>query len=142
MADEDEIRSRTSAHVRANSHARGGGHHETLLRFKGKPAKVSHMTAGLPVIDGWDHSGLDIDPFEQDMSDETQGTEWPKWVWPGGTPGVGEGFLCQTPAEEAEILGAGETKEDLQAKAEALGIEVDGRWGIERLRTAINEATS
>lgn len=97
----------------------------------------------------WDND--DDNPFEQDMS-ETLGTEWPKWVWPEGPGKDKPTRLCNTPAEEAEYLAEhrAPTRANLEfandfmkeraaliAQAEAKGVTVDKRWGIERLKAAL-----
>lgn len=69
--------------------------------------------------------------------------EFPKWVTPPG----GDPRIVENAEEEAAVMGSSEVappqenplgeKETLLREAERLGIPVDGRWGIERIRVAL-----
>lgn len=59
---------------------------------------------------------------------------------PGDVPGGPD--QTEPPAQEGDAPAAAsdDNKAALKAEAEALGIAVDGRWGVERIKTAIAEA--
>ena len=65
--------------------------------------------------------------------------EYPRWAHPPGMPDVlvqdAEGYCAAMNAAEVET----ETKDDLIARAEAAGITIDKRWGIEKLRAALDD---
>ena len=69
--------------------------------------------------------------------------EFPKWVTPpGGVP-----CIVRSSTEEAALMAAtapdqpAQTEKDtLRREADALGIEVDGRWSVDRLKSAIAAA--
>lgn len=56
---------------------------------------------------------------------------------PAVDPPVGEG---ETPSVPAGETGETDDKAALQAEAEALGIDVDKRWGVARLKSEIEAA--
>lgn len=57
-----------------------------------------------------------------------------------------ESPAAEEPADElvrdAELAGEGVTKESLLSHAKEIGLEVDGRWGLARLQSAIDAAAS
>lgn len=56
---------------------------------------------------------------------------------------LGEPAQTEAPAQEGEETATpagADDKAALKAEAEALGIVVDGRWGIDRIKAAIAEA--
>lgn len=66
--------------------------------------------------------------------------EFPKWVTPsdGSPPRV-----VQDADEEAALMASKPSEPDktsLRATAASLGIEVDGRWNVDRLKTEIAAA--
>lgn len=53
---------------------------------------------------------------------------------------IGESESVAEDPDGEQDGGDGADLEDLRSEAEALGIEVDGRWGEKRLRTEIDKA--
>lgn len=44
------------------------------------------------------------------------------------------------PKHDGVTASSGQTKDELQAKAKELGVEVDSRWGVKRLQEEIAKA--